>query len=149
MWQELLDNNNDKNRNKNQNKWAIFTYTGKETRFITKLLKEFNINISYRTRNTIENIITMRRSHRNQYDESRVCGLKCQNCSSMYIGQTGRSFKIRYKEHVQDIKNNKSRTGFSHHILNTGHAYDSMGNLNFQEKGIYLNTYAKLRKLAG
>jgi hypothetical protein len=56
----------------------------------------------------------------------------------MYIGQTGRSFKIRYKEHVQDIKNNKSRTGFSHHILNTGHAYDSMENtmenLNFQEK---------------
>jgi hypothetical protein len=34
-----------------------FTYTGNETRSITKLFKEFNINISYRTRNTIENIL--------------------------------------------------------------------------------------------
>jgi hypothetical protein len=39
---------------------------------------------------------------------------------------------------------NKSRTNFSHHILNTGHAYDGIENtmefLNFQEKGKYLNT---------
>jgi hypothetical protein len=61
-----------------------------------------------------------------------------------YIGQTGRNFKTRYKEHIQDIKSNKSKTGFSHHILNTGHAYDNIENtlevLNFQEKGSYLNT---------
>jgi hypothetical protein len=31
--------------NKNQNKWAIFTYTGKETRFITKIFKEFDTTI--------------------------------------------------------------------------------------------------------
>jgi hypothetical protein len=125
------------NNNINQNKWAIFMYTGKETRFITKLFKEFNINISYRTRNTIGSILT-KKSNNNQNDESGVYGIKCQNCPCIYIGQMGHSFKIRYKEHVQDIKNNKSRTGFSHHILNTGHAYDSIENtmeiLNFQEK---------------
>jgi hypothetical protein len=101
------------------------------------------LNISYLTRNIIENILKQS-SHRNQYDESGVYGLKCQNCPGIYIGQTGRSFKIRYKEHVQDIKNNKSRTGFSNHIFNTGHAYDTVENtmeiLNFQEKGNYLNT---------
>jgi hypothetical protein len=43
--------------NKNHNKWAIFTYAGKEIRFITKLFKEFNVNISFRTINTIENIL--------------------------------------------------------------------------------------------
>jgi hypothetical protein len=120
------------------NKWAIFTYTGKDTRFITKLFKRFNVNIYFRTRNTIENILTKQGSLRNQYDESGVYGLKCQNFPSIYIGQTGRIFKIRYKEHIQDIKSNKNRTGFSHHILSTGHAYDSMANtmeiLNFQEK---------------
>jgi hypothetical protein len=41
-------------------------------------------------------------------------------------------------------KNNKSKTGFSNHILNTRHAYDTIENTmeisNFQEKGNYLNT---------
>jgi hypothetical protein len=105
-----------------------FTYIGKDTRFITKVFKEFNVNISFRTRNTTENILTKQRLLRNQCEESGVCGLKFQNCPSIYIGQTGRSFKIRYKEHTQDIKSNKNRTGFSHHNLSTGHAYDSMVN---------------------
>jgi hypothetical protein len=46
-------------------KWAVFTYTGKDTRFITKLFKEFNINISYRTRNTIGNILANKRPNNN------------------------------------------------------------------------------------
>jgi hypothetical protein len=105
------------------------------------------LNISFRTRNTIENILTKQRSLRNQYEESGVYGLKCQNCPRIHIGQTGRSLKIRYKEHIQDIKSNKNRTGFSHHILSTGHSYDSMVNtmeiLNFQEKCQYLNTHER------
>jgi hypothetical protein len=37
-------------------KWATFTYSGKETRIITKLFKGTQIKIAYRTSNTIENI---------------------------------------------------------------------------------------------
>jgi hypothetical protein len=48
--------NKDKNINENHKKWAVFTYTGKDTGFVTKLFKEFNINISFRTNNTIENL---------------------------------------------------------------------------------------------
>jgi hypothetical protein len=70
--------------------------------------------------------------------------LKCQDCSDIYVGQSGRSFTVRYKEHIQDIKTSKSKTGFSQYILNTGHAYNTMENtmkiLNLQEKGQYLNT---------
>jgi hypothetical protein len=55
--------------------------------------------------------------------------------------------KTRYKEHIRDIKNNRSRTGFSHRILDTGHAYNKIENtmkiLKFQEKGKYLNTMEK------
>jgi hypothetical protein len=94
------------------NKWAVFTYTGKDTKFVTKLFKEFKVNVSYRTKNTIGNILTIRKRSNSPYDESGVCKLKCQNCSCIYIGQTGRNFKTRYKEHIQDIKNNRSRTGF-------------------------------------
>jgi hypothetical protein len=49
--------------------------------------------------------------------------------------------------HIQDIRNNRSKAGFSHHILNTRHAYNSIENtlqiLNTQGKGPYLNTLEK------
>jgi hypothetical protein len=35
------------------NKWATFTYVGKETRFITKLFKDTNVKIAFTTDNTI------------------------------------------------------------------------------------------------
>jgi NCAIR mutase (PurE)-related protein len=67
----------------------------------------------------------------------------------IYIGQTAKNFKTRYEKPVQVIKNNKSRTGFSHHILNTGHAYDDIENtmeiLNIQDKGTYLSTHERFQ----
>jgi hypothetical protein len=44
-------------------------------------------------------------------------------CGGAYIGQTGRKFRIRYKEH---IRNNRDNTGYSNHILNTGHTYGTL-----------------------
>jgi hypothetical protein len=57
------------------------------------------------------------------------------------------NFKTGYKEHIQDFRNNRSKTGFSCHILNIGHAHDNTENtlkiLNTQGKGPYLNTLEK------
>jgi hypothetical protein len=142
------DQHTEKDKNHNQ-KWANFTYVGKETKFITKLFKDFNINISYRTIKTIENFLNLHKSRSNLYEESGVYEPKFQNCPGGYIGQTGRNFKTRYKSHIQDIRNNKNETGFLHHILNTGHSYNKIENtlkiLNIQDKGPYLNTLEKFR----
>ena len=47
----------------NPHRFAVFTYTGKETRFITKLFKNTNIKVAYRTRNTTEQLLRPRKSH--------------------------------------------------------------------------------------
>jgi hypothetical protein len=61
-----------------------------------------------------------------------------------YIGQTGRTFSTRYKEHIQDIRSNNSNSGYSNHILNTGHPYgtmtDTMDIITTGRKGKHLNT---------
>jgi hypothetical protein len=66
------------------------------------------------------------------------------DCPLKYIGQTGRTFKTRYKEHIQAIRNNNSNSGYSRHILNTGHTYgsviDTIKVLKTQRKGKHLNT---------
>jgi hypothetical protein len=58
-----------------------------------------------------------------KYDNSGIYQLKCLDCPLKYIGQTGRAFHTRYKGHIIAIDNNNGNSGYSNHILNTGHKY--------------------------
>jgi hypothetical protein len=73
--------------------------------------------------------------------------MKCIDCSLKYIGQTVQTFYTRYKEHIETVRNNNSNSGYSNHILNTGHAYwsiaDTMKIIKIDKKGKYLNTVEK------
>jgi hypothetical protein len=73
--------------------------------------------------------------------------MKCLDCPLKYIGQTGRIFHTRYKEHIHAIRNNNSNSGYSNHILNTGHKYgtitDTMDIIRTHRKGKHLNTLEK------
>jgi hypothetical protein len=75
--------------------------------------------------------------------------MRCKDCSIKWVGQTGRTFNTRYKEYIYiyDIKSNNSNTGYSRHILDTGHAYgtmeDTMGVVRIGRKRQYLNTLEK------
>jgi hypothetical protein len=60
------------------------------------------------------------------YDHSGVYRLKCKGCPLEYIGQTGCSFGIRYKEHMSAIKHNKDTSTYAQHILDTGHSYGNI-----------------------
>jgi hypothetical protein len=73
-----------------------------------------------------------------------------------YIGTTGRTFKVRYKEHIPAIRNNNGNSGYSNHILNIGHTYgtitDTRDVIRNGKKGRHLNTlknitFIKLVKL--
>jgi hypothetical protein len=61
-----------------------------------------------------------------------------------YIGQTGRTFKARFKEHIQDIRTNRSNSKFAQHILDTGQTYNTIDQtmeiLHIEKKGHKLNT---------
>jgi hypothetical protein len=82
-----------------------------------------------------------------KYDNLGVYKLKCRECPLQYIGQTGRTFKIRYKEHICDIRNNKNTSGFVQHVLDAGHAYGKINEImevvKIQEEGKHLNTLEK------
>ena len=72
-------------------KWAQFTYAGKETKFITKLLKNSSVNVSYTTRNTIARLLSQRSTPKqNKFDCSGVYQLTFPDCNMKYVGQTGR-----------------------------------------------------------
>lgn len=43
-----------------------------------------------------------------------------------YFEETGRTLNIEYKEHIHAIRSNSSNSGYSDHILNSGHAYETI-----------------------
>jgi hypothetical protein len=51
---------------------------------------------------------------------------------------------VRFKEHIQDTRNNKSNSKFAQHILDTGHTYNMIDQtikvLHIEKKGHKLNT---------
>jgi hypothetical protein len=58
-----------------------------------------------------------------KYNKSGIYKMKCMECPRRYVGQTGTN---RYKEHIHHIRSNNSNTGYSNHILNTGHTYGTI-----------------------
>jgi hypothetical protein len=82
--------------------------------------------------------------------------MKYLDCTLKYIGKTGRTFNIRYKEHIQAIRNNNN-SRYSNHILgtnNTHHTYtayktyttyitDNLDVMRLGRKGNHSNTLEK------
>jgi hypothetical protein len=76
-----------------------------------------------------------------KYDRSGVYKLKCESCPKVYIGKTG---NVTFKEHISDIVHNRDKTGYSQHILKSGHEREhyitQMEILETHRKSSYLNT---------
>jgi hypothetical protein len=66
-----------------------------------------------------------------------VCKLKCTECEQCYVRRAG------YKEDVRDT-DNRDNTGYSEHVLNTGHSYgsieDTMEIIKVTNKGPIMDT---------
>ena len=72
-----------------------------------------------------------------------VYKLSCNNCSAIYIGETGRQIGIRVKEHTH--KNGTSAFSqhlkFNNHTLNTSSGIKILHQLAKSQKMILLETY--------
>jgi hypothetical protein len=133
----------------NNKKFAIFTYIGKETKYITKLFKHTNIRITYKTPNTIGNLLCPQQHPVNDdnLNKSGIYQLTCPDCSMKYIGQTGRSFRKRYQEHLRDYKYRTGNSKFAQHLANHNHAFGPINKtlkvLKIVGKGAYMDTLEK------
>jgi hypothetical protein len=99
------------------------------------------VNIAFKTTNTIKNII---RSQNLTY----ITVVESINCNVEHIFV---NIQVKQAEpttlDIQDMWNNRGNTGFSQHILDTGHSYGSMENtmtvLKTGNKGQYMNSLEK------
>ena len=125
-------------------KWVTFTYIGKETRFITNLFRKTNIRIAFKTNNTIQKLLRHKQQIPDMYTQSGVYKLKCPDCNKAYVGQTGRSFQVRFNEHKNAFRSNSHTSNFAKHLNEQAHSFGSIHNtmetLKWQNKGPHLIT---------
>jgi hypothetical protein len=111
-------------KKENKIKWASFTYSTPLIRKVTNIFKNTNIKISFRTGNTLQHLLNPPpKPNPAPYDLSGIYAMTCNTCNLQYIGQTSRSLRLRYREHIRYIKNNDPKSAYALHILQNRHEY--------------------------
>ena len=123
-------------------KFTSLTYLGKPSLLIAKFLKSQNFHVSFRNNFTIHKLLVNNKIvTKNNLSRSGIYKIKCNDCNFVYIGQTGRNFKIRFKEHINSLKTGSPKSNVAKHILNFNHecSLNNLSILHFGIKGHHLN----------
>ena len=121
------------------------SYLGRVSDIIHKSLRHKNIYTAFKTGNSLGGFLKNNKSKTANLYKSGVYQLQCGSCEMVYIGQTGRSFEERLKEHSRSyrLKNNKSN--YATHLINCDHLFDSNFKvLHVADKGSRLNALESL-----
>ena len=126
-------------------KWVTFIYFSPIIRCITNLFKHSNLNIAFRSTNTIQQQLTEKPTNKNP---SGIYKLKCNTCNNVYVRQSGRSINVRHKEHVRYIRTNNPVSAYALHILQNKHECgtiaDTLQLLKTCQKGTCMNCWEAL-----
>ena len=98
------------------------------------MFQNSKFKITFKTKNNVFDLINKKTNttidhNKNDYERSGIYKINCPQCDMYYIGQTGRKFKVRYKEHVQayNSKNNTSqKSKVAEHMIEKRHNFKSM-----------------------
>jgi hypothetical protein len=99
---EKFNNGKGQKQDNLRNKWAKFTYIGKETRFITEMFKDTDVKIAFTAENSIGKRLTIKQgTPQNTYDRNGIYQLRWPECLMKYMGQTIQSQVPRTPERLQ------------------------------------------------
>lgn len=142
-------------KNTDSTPYTSIMYVNSNTTKLTKMLRnKHNIKFAYAVNNTNGTHIYNNKIDKNiLHEQSGVYRLRCQhnNCGATYVGQTGRKFSTRYKEHRKGEITHR-HTSFSDHIYVENHAFIDIDTdlevLHIMNKGRKLNTLEALEIIA-
>jgi len=114
---------------------------------ITKLFRNTEVKVAYTTNNNLGRLLRYNTTGtKNKYEKSGIYQLSCPTCNRKYIGQTGRSFHVRFREHQHDYKYICRKSRFAH-LLDEGHTFGPMENIihtvHYAKKGRMMDALEK------
>ena len=111
-----------------KHRWATFTYISKETAYVTNIFRRSDLRIAYCTNNTIHNHLIHKDWISDKFSLSGVYKITCPDCMKAYVGQTGRSFIIKYNEHKLAFRNNSHTSRIAQHLSEHAHSFSTISN---------------------
>lgn len=136
--QNSVSNNN---MNILQKKYFCLSYVGNVSNRISNIFKSSEINIVFKTLNSLAKKIVNNKDSQNVLDLCGVYRLKCSDCNAVYVGRTFRSFKVRMKEHIRCQRTGSEDSLFANHLIARNHSFDPVSGfkaLHLENKGSIL-----------
>ena len=102
---------------------------------IKNILSKYNIRVAFRRGLSIKNIL-MKSEPRTKLDKSNlVYEINCNDCNSVYVGETKRNVRYRIHQHKYDEQQGGSKSNVAFHHLDKNHKinYDNI-NIAYCEK---------------
>ncbi|XP_065094096.1 uncharacterized protein LOC135714647 [Ochlerotatus camptorhynchus] len=97
----------------------------KVTNPIKNTLKRQGLHIVHKSDNTLRDLLCNLKDKIPADEQSGIYRIPCQDCPSVYIGQTRRKVKVRLKEHKNAVDNNKSNdSAVAAHTTASNHQID-------------------------
>ena len=110
----------------NNKKFQVFTYFGEPSLDIANQLKRLDLNICFRTNNSLGKLIRNNKSKTPDDKKSGVYKLECGTCDKLYIGQTGRTFIERIREHFRSYFNHQDyASNYANHLIDFNHRFNN------------------------
>ncbi|CAG7726619.1 unnamed protein product [Allacma fusca] len=98
------------------------------------VFRKHNIQPIFTNDNKIKNLLGNTKDKDKPEDCSGIYKIKCKDCQGIYIGQTKRNIKKRFKEHLYYAKYKyENKSALSDHLIATNHT-TSFENLNLIQK---------------
>jgi len=102
-------------------------YIGNQTNKITKIFKKHNINIGIKNAPPLITKISNNNTEtKDKINSSGVYKINCEGCDMVYIGETGRKFATRIKEHEKAMKNKDEKSLFGQHANDENHPNEEL-----------------------
>jgi hypothetical protein len=94
------------------------------------------------------NLLRNKHKEQDKYQNSGIYNIRYLACNKTYVGQTRRSLKLRFREHVRYIKTNNPQSAYALHVLNHCHQYgpieETMKLLSPARKSTHMNCLESL-----
>ena len=90
---------------------------------IRRILGRIDVRVAFKPPNSLRNILSHPKDPMPIEDKCNIVyRIPCKDCSSCYVGQTGRTFSQRLKEHQRAVKSfDVNASVLAEHVLNEDH----------------------------
>ena len=111
--------------NNKPNATVVIPYIRGTSETIQRIFKPYNIRVAHKPITTLRRLLTNVKDRDDPLNRpGAVYKIACNDCDSIYIGETGRNLKTRLKEHQRATKKNDCNNHIAQHHQRTGHDID-------------------------